>query len=129
MEHANVVPAVVPSQDYIHLELHVRDSSVMKYLLAFEESQREEKALEAIRVGVVAIQSAIPSLDTKIVEVTHLSLYDGSVEGLRHRSLPVFSVQYHPEASPGPHDSHYFFNRFIETLDEFDRTPRLVEDA
>ncbi|MDP3046550.1 MAG: glutamine-hydrolyzing carbamoyl-phosphate synthase small subunit [Chloroflexota bacterium] len=48
--------------------------------------------------------------------VTHTSLNDGSVEGLRHQSLPIFSVQYHPEASPGPHDSLYLFDRFVESL-------------
>jgi carbamoyl-phosphate synthase small subunit len=48
--------------------------------------------------------------------VTHVSLNDGSVEGLRHQSLPIFSVQYHPEASPGPHDSLYLFDRFVESL-------------
>jgi len=51
------------------------------------------------------------------IEETHISLFDGSNCGIRHRSLPVFSVQYHPEASPGPRDSRYLFQRFIELMD------------
>ncbi len=46
------------------------------------------------------------------VEVTHINLNDGTVEGMRHRELPIFSVQYHPEAAPGPHDASYFFAEF-----------------
>jgi len=52
------------------------------------------------------------------LEVTHLSLFDGSIEGLRHRDKPAFCVQYHPESSPGPHDSRYLFDRFTALMDE-----------
>ena len=53
------------------------------------------------------------------VELTHVNLNDGSVEGMRHRTLPVMSVQYHPEAAPGPHDSLYLFREFRKVLDSF----------
>jgi carbamoyl-phosphate synthase small subunit len=50
--------------------------------------------------------------------MTHINLNDNTVEGLTHRTLPAFSVQYHPEASPGPHDAHYLFDRFIEMMEK-----------
>lgn len=52
------------------------------------------------------------------VEVTHINLNDQTVEGMRHRSLPIFSVQYHPEAAPGPHDASYFFGHFSKLIEE-----------
>ena len=52
------------------------------------------------------------------VEVTHVNLYDGTVEGLRHKTQPVFCVQYHPEASPGPHDADYLFDDFLTLIEE-----------
>jgi carbamoyl-phosphate synthase small subunit len=52
------------------------------------------------------------------LRLTHVNLYDGTVEGVEHRTLPVMSVQYHPEAAPGPHDSRYLFDRFIALMEQ-----------
>jgi carbamoyl-phosphate synthase small subunit len=56
------------------------------------------------------------SLNRNEVEITHLNLNDGTLEGFRHRNYPVFCVQYHPEAAPGPHDSHYLFDDFVKLM-------------
>jgi carbamoyl-phosphate synthase small subunit len=63
--------------------------------------------------GFVVLPESLPA----DVEVTHVSLFDGSNEGIRVKGKPVFSVQYHPEASPGPQDSHYLFHRFVDLMD------------
>jgi len=61
----------------------------------------------------------VKSLNKDEVEVIHVNLNDQSVEGIRHKNLSAFSIQYHPESSPGPHDSKYLFNQFIEMIDQF----------
>ena len=58
------------------------------------------------------------SLKSSEVVLTHMNLNDQTLEGLRHRTLPLFSVQYHPEASPGPHDAAYLFDRFSKMMEE-----------
>ncbi len=59
------------------------------------------------------------SLKTSDVDLTHVDLNDNTLEGLRHRTMPLFSVQYHPEASPGPHDSNYLFRDFRKMMEEW----------
>ena len=61
------------------------------------------------------------SLPSSEVEITHVNLNDQTNEGMRHKSEPLFSVQYHPEASPGPHDSHYLFTQFTDLMQEFQK--------
>jgi carbamoyl-phosphate synthase small subunit len=63
------------------------------------------------------------SLNANHVDLTHINLNDQTLEGMSHRSLPAFSVQYHPEASPGPHDSHYLFDQFKKLMSEFRKSP------
>ena len=65
--------------------------------------------------GFCVDPESLPSSD---VEITHVNLNDHTNEGMRHRSLPLFSVQYHPEASPGPHDARYLFDNFISLMKE-----------
>jgi carbamoyl-phosphate synthase small subunit len=61
------------------------------------------------------------SLNSSEVALTHINLNDQTLEGFRHKSLPLFSVQYHPEASPGPHDSAYLFDQFVTLMEEFSK--------
>ncbi len=58
------------------------------------------------------------SLNLNEIEITHMNLNDQTLEGFRHRNHPVFCVQYHPEAAPGPHDSHYLFGDFVKLMEE-----------
>ncbi len=73
----------------------------------------EKVEITAQNHGFVVDPESLPSSD---VEITHVNLNDHTNEGMRHRSLPLFSVQYHPEASPGPHDSRYLFQDFVAMM-------------
>ncbi len=75
----------------------------------------EKVEITAQNHGFCVDPDSLPASD---VEITHVNLNDHTNEGMRHRSLPLFSVQYHPEASPGPHDARYLFNDFVTMMDE-----------
>lgn len=72
--------------------------------------------------GVVEITAQnhnynVPDTITEIAEVTHSNLFDGTIEGVRYKESPIMSVQHHPEASPGPHESHYIFSEFLQMIE------------
>jgi carbamoyl-phosphate synthase small subunit len=82
--------------------------------------------VKQLRTGAVEITSQnhgfvvdLESLPKSDIEVTHINLNDGTLEGIRHKWLPAFSVQYHPEAAPGPHDSRYLFEQFVQDMKAF----------
>jgi len=80
--------------------------------------QNKKVEITAQNHGFCVDPESLPSSD---VEVTHINLNDHTNEGMRHKNLPLFSVQYHPEASPGPHDSHYLFTKFTDMMKEHAR--------
>ena len=77
------------------------------------DSQRQQVEITSQNHGFAVDAD---SLDNNQVKVTHMNLNDNTVEGIQHLALPAFSVQYHPEASPGPHDAKYLFDRFIAMM-------------
>jgi carbamoyl-phosphate synthase small subunit len=89
------------------------------------------KQLETAKIEITAHNHNFAvdpdSLKESEIVKTHVDLNDNTLEGLRHRSLPLFSVQYHPEASPGPHDSHYLFRNFVQMMDQFSLRPEPPE--
>ena len=84
-----------------------------------------------LRTGKVSITAQnhgfcvdINTLNKEEVEITHVNLNDNTLEGLRHKKFPVFAVQFHPEASPGPHDAGYLFDEFIGMMKKFKKSKR-----
>ena len=70
--------------------------------------------------GFVVIEKSL----SKKIQITHKSLFDNTIEGIRLKNRPVFSVQYHPEANPGPQDSQYLFNNFIQDIKKYAQKKR-----
>lgn len=79
-----------------------------------QDIQTQKVEITSQNHGFMVIPSSLP----EDVEVTHVSLFDKTNEGIRHKTKPAFSVQYHPEASPGPQDSHYLFGRFMDLIEK-----------
>jgi carbamoyl-phosphate synthase small subunit len=85
------------------------------------EAQRAGRDLASLDAAAMVLES-----DRGPVRVTHLNLNDGTVEGLRLLDVQAYSVQYHPEAGPGPHDSHYLFQQFVESMQQNPRRAACV---
>ena len=102
---------------------HALGGTTRKMKFGHRGSNHPVKDIENNRVRITSqnhgYEVVEDSLDKEKVIITHINVNDGTVEGIRHTQLPLFSVQYHPEASPGPEDSTYLFDRFSNMMQDF----------
>jgi carbamoyl-phosphate synthase small subunit len=94
--------------------------STFKLKFGHRGANQPVKDLKSGRIAITAQNHGFavdPASLPKNVEVSHINLNDNTVEGMRHKELPIFSVQYHPEAAPGPHDASYFFSQFADLIE------------
>jgi carbamoyl-phosphate synthase small subunit len=94
--------------------------STFKLKFGHRGANQPVKDLKSGKVAITAQNHGFavdPNSLPKNVEVSHINLNDNTVEGMRHKELPIFSVQYHPEAAPGPHDASYFFSQFADLIE------------
>jgi carbamoyl-phosphate synthase small subunit len=94
--------------------------STFKLKFGHRGANQPVKDLKSGKVAITAQNHGFavdPESLPKNVEVSHINLNDNTVEGMRHKELPIFSVQYHPEAAPGPHDASYFFSQFADLIE------------
>jgi len=95
--------------------------STFKLKFGHRGANQPVKDLHTGKVAITAQNHGFavdPESLPKNVEVSHINLNDNTVEGMRHKELPIFSVQYHPEAAPGPHDASYFFSQFADLIED-----------
>ena len=80
-----------------------------------KDVKRDRVFITSQNHGYAIVPESVPDC----AEISHINMNDGSIEGIRYKGRPVFSVQFHPEASPGPQDTTYLFDKFIANIDEY----------